>query len=188
MNGNTRNLVLFLSLAGAALATWVLARVAEQPDVPVIDRGASPQGYYLLGATLLGTNDDGQIYYRIDAESVEQRSDHGDFVLAEMSVEYAAETDVRWEIAAARATAAESLDVLDLQENVRLVYVPDAGQDETVFELNELRLFANEFLAASDQSISMHRNGQELTAMGLNLNLKTDDWSIGPDVKTRFQR
>jgi LPS export ABC transporter protein LptC len=188
MTGNTRNLLLFASLACAALATWILARVAEQPDEPGIDRGPSPQGYYLLGATLLGTNDEGRIYYRINAQRVEQQGDGEEFMLSGMRVEYTPDTDVRWDISANRGMAFENLEVLELQDQVRLVYMPDAGQNETVFEMNQLRLFADEFLATSDQPISMHKNGYELTAMGLNLNLKTNDWNIGPDVATSITR
>jgi LPS export ABC transporter protein LptC len=188
MTGNTRNLLLFVSLAGAAIATWFLARVAEQPEAPSFDRGPSLQGYYLLGATLLGTDDDGQVFYRVKAASVEQQAEGDEFVLSEMSVEYAPDTDIHWDISAAKGTASEDLHVLELQDEVRLVYVPDADQDETVFEMTELRLFADEFLATTDQPISMRTRGADLTAMGLNLNLKTNDWNLGPDVKTRFTR
>jgi LPS export ABC transporter protein LptC len=188
MTGNTRNLLLFLSLAGAALATWVLARIAEEPALQRVDPGPSPQGYYLLGATLIGTDDNGRIYYRIKAASVEQQASGEEFVLSEMSVEYTPDTDIHWKISATRGTARQNLAMLELQEKVRLVFLPDAGQDEMDFEMNELRLYADEFLATTDQPISMHRDSAELTAMGLNLNLKTDDWSLGPDVKSQFQR
>jgi LPS export ABC transporter protein LptC len=188
MTGNTRNLLLFLSLAGAALATWVLARVAEQPNAPTVDPGPSLQGYYLLGATLLGTDDQGQVDYRIIADRVEQQADGEALVLTKMSVEYTPDRDVRWNISAARGTAHESLDVLELQEEVRLVYAADAGQDETVFETSSLRLVADQFFASSDQPITMRKGRASITATGLELDLETDFWKLESDVAIRSTR
>lgn len=186
MTGNTRNLLLFVSLAGAALATWVLARVAEQTDTPSVDSGPSLQGYYLLGATLLGTDDQGQVDYRIIADRVEQQGDSEALVLTKMSVEYTPHTDVRWNISAARATALEDLDVLQLQEEVRLVYETDAEQNETVFETSSLRLAADRLFASSDQPVTMQKDRASITATGLELDLETDFWKLESDVAIRF--
>jgi LPS export ABC transporter protein LptC len=170
------------------LATWVLARVAEQSNPPTVDSGPSLQGYYLLGATLLGTNEQGQVDYRIIADRVEQQEDGEDLVLTKMSVEYTPDTDVRWNISAARATAREHLDVLELQEEVRLVYVADAEQDETVFETSSLRLVADQFSATSDQPVTMRKGRADITATGLELDLETDFWKLESDVAIRFAR
>jgi LPS export ABC transporter protein LptC len=188
MTGNTRNLLLFVSLAGAALATWVLARITEQTNASTVDSGPSLQGYYLLGATLLGTDDQGQVDYRIVADRVEQQDDGEALVLTKMSVEYTPDTDVRWKISAARGTARESLDLLELQEEVRLVYLADAGQDETVFETSSLQLAADRFFASSDQPITMRKGRANITATGLELNLETDFWKLESDVAIRFAR
>ena len=188
MATNARNLLLFATLAGAALLTWVLARVTEQPSAPSIDPGPSPQGYYLVGARLSFTNDDGQIYYRVRAERVEQQSEDDSFVLDDISVEYLPETDVHWNITAARGLAPASRDILHLQENVRLAYAPDASQEETVFETDELRLYTDEFLATTDQRITMRRGGSEIIATGLELDLETDFWNLSSDVTINFKR
>jgi LPS export ABC transporter protein LptC len=188
MTGNTRNLLLFVSLAGAALATWVLARITEQTNASTVDSGPSLQGYYLLGATLLGTDDQGQVDYRIVADRVEQQDDGEALVLTKMSVEYTPETDVRWKISAARGTAHEDLNVLELQEEVRLVYLADAEQDETVFETSNLQLVAGRFFASSDQPVTMRKGRASVTATGLELDLDTDFWKLKSDVAIRFAR
>jgi LPS export ABC transporter protein LptC len=95
---------------------------------------------------------------------------------------------VRWNISAARGTAHESLDVLELQEEVRLVYAADAGQDETVFETNSLRLVADQFFASTDQPITMRKGRASITATGLELDLETDFWKLESDVAIRSTR
>ena len=188
MAANARNLMLFLSLAGAALLTWVFARVAEEPAVAGTDSDRLPEGYYLLGALMSFTNDEGQTYYRIHAERVEQLAEDESFVLEDIRVEYAPETDVHWNITAARGLAPASRDLLHLQEDVRMAYSPDASQEETVFETDDLRLYATSYLATTDQQVTMRRNGSEVTATGLELNLETDYWMLNSDVAIHSQR
>ncbi len=188
MAANARNLLLFTTLAGAALLTWVFARVTDDPGPPGIDPEPSPESYYLLGALLSFTNDEGQIYYRVRAERVEQQADDDSFVLADISVEYVPETDIHWNITAARGVAPASRDMLHLQENVRLAYAPDATQEETVFETDELRLYTDDFLATTDQPITMRRGGSEVSATGLELDLESDFWNLSSDVTINFKR
>ena len=182
---NTRPLLLFSSLAGAALVTWVLARVAEEPKAQAVDRGPASQGYYLIDAVMHGTDDDGRIYYHIIAERVEQQPDGEDFVLDKMRVQYTPETEVHWAISASRGMADAGLDSLQLQQDVRLVYTADANQDQTIFETDDLRVYAEEFLATTDQTVTMRKGRSEITATGLELNLKTDFWKLGSDVAIR---
>ena len=185
---NPRNLLLFGILAGTALVTWVVARVAQEPAAPRIDRGPVAQGYYLLGAVMHGTDEDGRVYYRIKAERVEQEADGENFVLERMRVEYLPDTDVHWDISASRGLADLGRESLRLQEDVRLVYAPDADQEQTVIETNDLQIFTDEFLATTDQSVTMRKGRSEFVATGLELNLKTDFWKLGSDVAIRSTR
>lgn len=188
MTVNPRNLVLFGILAGTALVTWVLARVAQEPAPTSVDRGPASEGYYLLDAVMHGTNDDGRIYYRIRADRVEQQADGENFVLERMSVEYTPESDIHWNISASRGLADVNRESLRLQEDVRLVYAPDANQEQTVFETENLLVYTDEFLATTDQRVTMRRGQSEFTATGLELNLQTDFWKLGSDVSIRSTR
>ncbi|MGD8339174.1 MAG: LPS export ABC transporter periplasmic protein LptC [Gammaproteobacteria bacterium] len=180
--------MLFGILVGAALLTWVLARVAQEAPATRVDRGPASEGYYLIGAVMHGTDEEGRIYYRIKADRVEQQEDGGDFVLERMSVEYMPETDIHWNISAARGLADVSRESLSLQEGVRLVYLPDTDQEGTVFETENLQVYTDEFLATTDQEVTMRKGRSEFTATGLELNLKTDFWKLGSNVAIRSAR
>lgn len=179
MGANPRNLLLFTILAGSALATWVLARVSAERGAPVADAGPAPQGYYLLGAVMYQTDDDGRLFYRILADRVEQEAEGEDFVLEGMRVEYTPESNVRWNVSAARGFADADRNALRLTEGVRLVYAADAGRDETIFETTELHLDAGGRYATTNQAVTMQRGSSVMTAPGgLELNLNTDEWKL----------
>jgi len=178
---NPRNLLLTIMLAGGALATWVLARVSGEPEAPIADPGPAPQGYYLLGAVMHGTDDEGRLNYRILADRVEQEAEGEDFVLNGMSVEYMPDSNVRWDIFATRGFTDAGRDALRLTDGVRLVYAAAADQDETVFETSELRLHAGGYYASTNQLVTMRRGPSTVVATGLELDLDTDDWKLGSD-------
>lgn len=179
MGANPRNLLLFTILAGSALATWVLARVSAERGAPIADAGPAPQGYYLLGAVMYRTDDEGRLFYRILADRVEQEAEGEEFVLEGMRVEYTPESNVRWNVSAARGFADADRDALRLTEGVRLVYAAEADQDETVFETNELHLNAGDYFASTSQPVTMTKGDLLATAKGLELNLNTDEWKLG---------
>lgn len=181
MAANTRNLLLFTTLAGAALLTWVFARVTEEPSAPSVGRGPTPESYYLIGATLQGTDDNGRIYYRVISDRVEQLANGEDFLLEKMSVEYTPDTNIRWNIYAERGLTDANRGSWRLQEGVRLTYAPDSDQDETIFETDELQLDTQNFFAATGQVVTMYKGPTIITATGLELDLKTDNWILGWD-------
>lgn len=175
---NARNLLLFAVLAGGALLTWVLARVAQEPATPIADSGSASQGYYLIGAVMNSTDDEGRLAYQIIADRVEQDAESDNFLLERMGVEYTPDTDIRWDVSAERGLADADRNVLHLEKDVHLAYAPRGDQGETVFQMSELQLYADEFLAITDQRVTGNIGRHQLTASGLELNLKTDLWKL----------
>lgn len=187
MGASPRNLLLFAILAGGALLTFLLARVSAERDAATADAGAAPQGYYLLGAVIHRTDDEGRLSYRILAERVEQEAEGADFVFEGMRVEYTPDANVRWDVSAARGFADADHDALRLTEGVRLVYAAEADQDETIFETNELHLDAADRYATTNQLVTMQRGSAVMTATGLALDLDTDEWKLA-NVTIRVSR
>ena len=175
---NTRNLLLFVVLAGGALLTWVLAKVNEEAPPPVVDADRTPPGYYLVDAVMNSTDDEGRVAYRIVAQRVEQEGEGENFVFDRMGVEYMPDTDVLWDITAERGLADASLNVLHLDNGVQLLYAPRAGQDETVFRMSDLQLYADDFLATTDKMVTGRMGGHAFTASGLELDLKNNLWKL----------
>jgi LPS export ABC transporter protein LptC len=179
MSVNPRNLLLFGLLACGSLVTWFFASIAEEEPVRTLDTGPLPGGYFLLGATLYGTNEAGQTVYRIRADRVEQVGESDDILLDEMRLEYNVEPGVLWSVSARRGATDGGRRVLDLLDGVRAVYAAESGTDQTIFETNALHLDMNESVATTDQPVRVLRGRSELTATGLEVDLHSDDWRLG---------
>jgi LPS export ABC transporter protein LptC len=174
-----RNLLLFAALAGAALVTGMLASVDDEERVQTAAMPVASQAYYLKGAKLYGVNDDGQIFYTLHAEHVEQQANDDKFELQQMSVEYTPETNVLWDISAARGQADMANGLLELDEDVRLVYAPNPEQEEIRIETRRLRLHPDEFFVTSNEPVTVTRGGSRMISDTLELDLNRDAFSLG---------
>jgi len=188
MNVYSRNVLLFLALAGAAFGTWMLSRRPEMPESTAIEVPAPSQGYYLVDAVVHGTDDDGRIFYRIDAKRIEQEQKGEDLLLYDMSVRYAPDTNVRWDISAARGRAPANREFLDLLDAVRLEKGAEGDREPMVFEASELRLYVDEYRASSAGQISLRQGQSETTATGLEIDLESDAGRLISDVSIRYRR
>lgn len=177
MSFDPRNLALVSILVGAALITGVIARVGDQPQASGAGAPPTPRGHYMLGAVLHGADDEGRFYYELIAERVEQSAVGEGIELEGICVEYRPEHDVRWDICADNGFT--DADSLKLENNVRMVYESQPGEDEVSFETDELVIDTGGFYAATDQLVTMRRNSAIVTAKGLALDLNTDDWRLG---------
>ena len=177
MSFDPRNLALVIILVGAALVTWVFARVGVQPTTEGPSSEPAPQGHYLLGAVLHGADESGRFYYQIVAERVEQAASGDSIEFEGICVEYSPEHDVRWDICA--ASGFSDANSVYLEDEVRMVYAAAPGEAETTFETDELLVDTANFLAATDRQVTMRRNRAVVNALGLELDLNTDDWTLG---------
>ncbi len=84
-----RNTVVMLVLAILAAATWV-ATWSPQDQSPPAERseGLGPLGYYVRGARLSGTDEQGRVTYRIRAERLDELPAEDQLRLEGVNVEY----------------------------------------------------------------------------------------------------
>lgn len=179
---HSRNLLLFATLAAAALLTWVLARnSAQEADAPVASAGRAPQGYYLRNAVLYGINDEGAIDFRVEAERVDHESSDSDFNLEEVRVEYSGSSGVAWLLTAARGTMAPDREQLELLSvRLRAQMTPE-GKNEAesfVFEARDLNLDLYARTAGTLQPVRLRRGQCEANARGLNVDLNADTYEL----------
>lgn len=175
---HSRNVLLFLALAATAVLTWMLARNTEQEsNGPRNDPGRNARGYDMRGAVLYGTDDDGAMAVRIDAERLNQESSESDFSLEEVRVEYAGESGVVWRLTAVRGELSPDRELLDLQ-SVGLRAESNRDGVSLVFQARELSLDLGARKAGTSQPVSL-RNGQcDSTARGLNVDLNADTFEL----------
>ena len=184
---HSRNLLLFLALAGAALFTWGLARRAELPtEPPVADASPTQRGYYMLEAELFATDDSGMPHYRIQAERLELESRDDDFRLEGVRVEYSPESETAWGLTAARGILSNDQSDIDLSE-VTLARTPRDGASPFEVETSWLRLDMRSKLVTTDQAVTLRNERSETVAQGLTINLETETYEL-PNATTHYVR
>jgi lipopolysaccharide export system protein LptC len=181
-----RNIGLVAFLVSAAIATWLLGQPLPGGDA-VSDAAASgPLGYYLTDAVLLGTDDEGRIFYRVHARQVEQSANELELELVQVRVEYRDSENVEWHVSADRAAAPTDGSHLDLYGNVRLVSMPQAGSTATVIETEKMRFEPAHYFASTDVPVVVAVGDNQLRAEGLKAYLKDDRVELESKVHGQF--
>ncbi|HJR71441.1 MAG TPA: LPS export ABC transporter periplasmic protein LptC, partial [Gammaproteobacteria bacterium] len=121
-----RNTVVMMVLALLAAATGLLRWQRETPSAaPAVDEGASPLGYYVHGARVLGTDEQGRVAYRVFAARLDELPDEQRLRLETASVEYHPVGETAWTMSAASATAPKDVSEVDFVGDVELKSSPD---------------------------------------------------------------
>jgi LPS export ABC transporter protein LptC len=190
MFANPRNTLLFLGLAGGALATWIVARDNDLPPPQAAQLAPVQQGYYLLDAVIRETDQNGRFSHRLRAERVEQTDENGHLEFRGLRVEYLPEMDVRWDVYASAARSPADRSVFDLEDEVRFSYTSNNGQNEVVFKTSAFRIYTDGFRAETDRLVSIEnmRTGSIMTTRGLELDFDTREMKLKSDVTIRGTR
>jgi len=186
MHLNARNIILFVVLSGAALYTWLVAGPGTTEAPVQTPAATAPSGYYLRNATLLGTDEQGRVNYRVFAAELEQASRDAALVLGQVRVEYDPQTGVRWRMTADEGFAPSDQSYLDLRHGVRLVNEPRSGDEPVTIETEALRLEPGTYTASTDGDVAMRQGKADFRAKGLKADLKQDYLEFESNVSARF--
>jgi lipopolysaccharide export system protein LptC len=173
-------------LAVLAAATWLYGRRPPTPQRPAPASSAQPLGYYIHGARILGTDDQGRVTYRISADSLEELPGEERLKLDAVHVDYRPADSDAWSISATTASGPKDRSELDLTGNVTLRSEPAAGGDPTIITAESLRFFPESSSVESDAPVSLKVGGWELDAGKLRTHLKGDVVQLESDVHGKF--
>jgi LPS export ABC transporter protein LptC len=129
-------------------------------------------GYYLTGATITDTGDDGAARTRIRAERIEQRPADNSVVLSALQLTYSG-ADVRdWIVTAEHGVVPESSKVVRLAGNVQVRGAVGDGGLEAVIETPTLEFDTEQSIASTSDDVRIVMGTRALTAHGLDADLK----------------
>lgn len=188
---DTRNALLTALLLVAVAGTWYLGHLGRQMPAPQAGDAVLELGYYLRNAVLLGTNDEGQVVYRISAARVaadgEEADEDGRLALETVTIDYRDDQDVAWQISAGRAAAARDADVLELRGGVRVQSTAARDGPETVIEAEQLSLEPERYLARTPGEVTVNIGAHRLSATGLTADLRDDRLELESRVHGQFR-
>jgi len=181
-----RNTLITVLLASAAVATWLYTWPPQAPESRGRGGGAQPLGYYLRGARLLGTDEQGRVAYRILADRLEELPERDLLELSGVVVEYRPADEIPWRISAATASAPKDGSQLDLAGGVELRSEPTDGSKPVLIATPALRFIPETSSAESDQTVQIRVGDWRLDAIGLRTHLKGDTLELESAVHGQF--
>lgn len=181
-----RELLALGALAMLAMATWLWSRQGVDDQGPVAQIRASAPGFYLHGAAILGTDEEGRALYRVQAASAEELPGENRLLLSDVAVVYQPEVDVPWVLTAARGEAFQDETYLDFTGEVQLALNRQADSGSIVIRTTWLRLEPESYDVHTDSPVSLFFDGQRLDAVGMNANLKDERWALESGVHGEF--
>jgi len=182
-----RNVLAITVLLALAAISWIFSRPTANSEPQQSGSTGANSGYYLKNATMLGTNTDGRIYYRLMAEQIEQSSGGDELIFQVVQIQYDANTDTNWQVSAGEARASRELSVLNLSNGVVLTGTT-TSEHATVLEMNTLTLDTNKSLASTVDSVSLVHGQTRLRATGLRADLSRDYLELISDVSANLVR
>ena len=179
---NLRNSVWLLVLGSAAVGTWYLSRDSVADLEITRNPGPASLGYYLNGAVLMGTDENGEVLYRIVAERIEENPNEDQLILNEVRVEYRDQSGVPWRIQASRARGPTNRQYLDLTGDVRIEHTSTNPAEATIIETVALRLEPQKYFASTQGPVHFQIGDTRIDAVGLKAYLKDDKIDLESEV------
>lgn len=180
-----RSFILFAVLIAGAVGSWYLARPhwADDAAPPPVD--ALNRGYYLKSARILGTAENGDLLYEIEAKRAEQQSDKR-IEFTDVRIRYSPDSNIPWTVNADEATLREDSPRIILRGHVRATSVGDTDDDETEIRTQYLELDPDRFVAETDQRVQIRVGARSLTATGMLASLKDDRIELKSNIRGKI--
>lgn len=182
---NLRNILTLCGLLIIAVGSWYLASVNKPDEITQTITDTTFGGFYLRSARILGTGDDGQLLYEIEAEYGEQR-ENNEIELQNVRVNYANTANVPWTINADVAIVSSDLDRLRLSGHV--VAVSEEGFAGQVTEIRAplLDIEPGNYRAETDARVQIRIGSRSLTATGMLALLQENRLQLKSNVSGKF--
>jgi len=181
-----RNLLLIVLLGAAAVATWLWS----QPSPPDQSRrpagGDTELGYYLRGARMLGTDDNGRAVYRILADRLEERPNEERLLLERVQIEYHPPGELPWVITAGSGSATRDHSELELKDGVEIRSQPIDGSAPVRVTTPTLRFLPPTSRAETDERVVIDSGRWHLEGVRLRALLKGHRMELESDVHGKF--
>lgn len=180
-----RNFALLAVLTAGALGSWYLARPDRSGETDELPYEPVNRGYYLKFARILGTGENGDLLYEIEADHAEQQADKR-IEFTDVRVRYSPDSDIPWTVNADAATLSEDSPRISLRGHVRATSNGSSADNETEIRTQYLELDPERFVAETDQRVQVRIGARSLTATGMLASLNDDRIELKSNVRGKI--
>jgi LPS export ABC transporter protein LptC len=175
----------------AALIIVVAVSVFNKERRPAPDKTEAPTeplqpGYFMTGARIIETGENGMPLYRVDAREIRQRPFDGGIELENLSLLYRPSDANDWTVTAARGFVPPFSKVLNLSGDVRIVGQPEDDSQPAVIRTERLMLNTETNIASTRDRVDIEWGNRRLSTMGLVADLKAETLQLESAVHGRF--
>ena len=181
-----RELFALGALTAIAMSTWLWSRQGMDGEDPVTVVGTAAPGYYLRGASILGTDEAGRALFRVQAASAEEVPAQRRLLLRGVAVRYQPESQVPWVLTATEGQAFLDQTHLDFTGEVELTRSGRTDSGPMAIHAGSLRLEPATFDVRADGPVSLYFGDRRLDAVGLSANLKAERMALESNVHGDF--
>lgn len=180
-----RKLLGFAVLLVAAVASWYLAGSLRTP-LPIASPPRPPgEGFYLRAVRILGTDDQGERLYEIEAEYAEQKP-NDEIVFENVEISYSPGATVPWILNANSAVIGSDQRRVYLSGDVRAVNRQGLNGEVTEIRTSSLEFEPDTFRAETDSRVQIRIGSRSLTATGMLALLQEDRLQLKSNVSGKF--
>lgn len=147
---------------------------------------ALSMAYYLKGAELRSTGDDGLELFRIKTQHAAQKPDESGIDLTGVDMIYGATDSMPWDLTANTGFIPSDLSVIELHGNVVAVSESDANRKTTI-RTERLDIDPDTKQANTQEKVRLDFDGRVVNAKGMEANFETNDLKLLSNVSGKFQ-
>jgi LPS export ABC transporter protein LptC len=177
-----------LLLGAAAVASWFYGLPDATPPARRGSRDDAPLGYYMRGAQLLRTDEDGHVAYRILADRLEEQPGQERLLMERVQIEYQPANEAPWVITAGAGSAPKDASLLDLTGGVEVRSEPTDGSKSYHVKNDSLRFELDESSVTSDALTEIRVGDFQLVGKGLRATLKDERLTLESEIHGKFAR
>jgi lipopolysaccharide export system protein LptC len=177
--------MLLAVLTAGAIGSWYLARPVKPSASNELPYETAHRGYYLKSARILGTGENGDLLYEIEANHAEQQNDKR-IEFTEVRVRYSPDSDIPWTVNADEATLREGSPRIALRGHVRATSSGSSADEETEIRTQYLELDPERFVAETDHKVQIRIGARSLTATGMLASLNDDKIELKSNVRGKI--
>lgn len=182
---SARSIAALVVLIAAAVGSWYLAQTFLETEVTHTISDTGTDGFYLRSARILGTDQDGQLLYEIEAEYAEQQENR-DIEMENVRIRYSTAANVPWTINADLATINDDQNLLRLSGHV--IAFSNEGFAGQVTEIRSEILDVDPvtYRAETDERVQLRIGSRSLTGTGMLALLQENRLELRSNVSGKF--
>jgi len=182
---NARNITTLTVLLLVAFGTWYLARSLQPDEITETVSDGLGDGFYLKTARILGTDEEGNLLYEIEADFVEQQKNN-EIAMQNVQISYSPDSRVPWTINADTATISEDQSLLRLSGHVIAISNEGFAGQVTEIRAPQLDIVPTTYTAETDSRVQIRIGSRSLTATGMLALLQDNRLQLRSNVNGKF--